>query len=233
MIAEAEREVSRLEKMKQASLQKMFPRPGATAPEIRFDGFCDNWQKFYLRDIGYWKKGQPLSKADIMDGAKFQCLHYGQLFAENERIYDVETFTNIIPSVVSNGNELLFPDSDVTPTGLGRCCSIDINGVILGSGINILVINDNINPHFASLNVTNNKAQIIEQVTGTTVKHIHPKNLSEVYIYIPDSIDEQKTISEYFRNLDSLLSAKRQKLVKLRNIKQACLDKMFVNTSDL
>ena len=43
LIADAERELDRLEKMKQASLQKMFPRLGNTTPEIRFKGFAGSW----------------------------------------------------------------------------------------------------------------------------------------------------------------------------------------------
>ena len=50
-IKEAEREVDRLEKMKIASLQKMFPRPGATAPEIRFAGFSEPWKNKRLGEI--------------------------------------------------------------------------------------------------------------------------------------------------------------------------------------
>ena len=55
--------------------------------------------------------------------------------------------------------------------------------------------------------------------------------MADTKILFPKSIDEQKAIGEYFRNLDSLQSAKRHKLVKLKNIKQSCLDKMFVNNT--
>ena len=233
MIVEVEREISRLEKIKQASLQNIFPRPGAATPEIRFAGFSGPWKDVKLGELGIWQKGQSLSKSDISDTAHYPCLHYGQLFAEEECIYNIRTFTNKEPIITSCGNEILFPDSDVTPTGLGRCCCVLEKGVILGSGINIFCLKESMVAHFVALNVTCNKYQIIEQVTGTTVKHIHPKSLSEIIISIPDSSEEQETIAEYFRNLDALISAKRQKLTKLRNIKQACLDKMFVNTSEL
>lgn len=179
IITEVEREISRLEKIKQASLQKIFPRPGATTPEIRFAGFSGPWKDVKLGELGIWQKGQSLSKSDISDTAHYPCLHYGQLFAEEECIYNIRTFTNKEPIITSCGNEILFPDSDVTPTGLGRCCCVLEKGVILGSGINIFCLKENMVAHFVALNVTCNKYQIIEQVTGTTVKHIHPKNLSK------------------------------------------------------
>ena len=51
-------------------------------------------------------------------------------------------------------------------------------------------------------------------------------------ITIP-SLAEQRAIGEYFRNLDELIAAKRKSIVKLRNIKKACLSKMFVNDTKL
>lgn len=39
---------------------------------------------------------------------------------------------------------------------------------------------------------------------------------------------EQKRIGTYFQNLDSLISLQKQKIEKLKNIKKACLEKMFV-----
>lgn len=50
-------------------------------------------------------------------------------------------------------------------------------------------------------------------------------------IEIPSSLSEQECIGEYFVNLDAIISAKRKKLEKLQNLKQSCLDKMFVNTT--
>ncbi len=49
LIKETEKEITRLEKMKLASLQKMFPRPGITTPEIRFEGFSEPW---VIRSVG-------------------------------------------------------------------------------------------------------------------------------------------------------------------------------------
>jgi type I restriction enzyme S subunit len=42
------------------------------------------------------------------------------------------------------------------------------------------------------------------------------------------SPNEQSQIGSYFQNLDNLISLQQQKIDKLKNIKKACLDKMFV-----
>ena len=49
----------------------------------------------------------------------------------------------------------------------------------------------------------------------------------EIIVPLPN-IDEQSKIGSYFQNLDKLISLQQQKIDKLKNIKKACLDKMFV-----
>ena len=101
--------------------------------------------------------------------------------------------------------------------------------------MNVIIPNNDINPIFLALSLTFSHAhyELAKKAQGKSVVHIYNQDIADLIISCPPTLDEQKAIGEYFRNLDSLLSAKRQKLVKLRNIKQACLDKMFVNTSDL
>ncbi|MGI6534445.1 MAG: restriction endonuclease subunit S [Peptococcia bacterium] len=52
-------------------------------------------------------------------------------------------------------------------------------------------------------------------------------DLKEIVISYP-SIEEQTKISSMFENLDNLITLHQRKLEKLKNIKKACLEKMFV-----
>ena len=47
-------------------------------------------------------------------------------------------------------------------------------------------------------------------------------------ILYPKDIKEQQRIASYFRNLDKQISLQEKRLEKLKQIKAACLDKMFV-----
>lgn len=47
------------------------------------------------------------------------------------------------------------------------------------------------------------------------------------YISLP-SLAEQQAIASYFTSLDRQISLQSQRLEKLKQIKSACLDKMFV-----
>ncbi len=42
------------------------------------------------------------------------------------------------------------------------------------------------------------------------------------------TLDEQTKIGNFFQELDKLISQHQQQIIKLNNIKQACLNKMFV-----
>lgn len=196
-------------------------------PKIRFLGFNNNWSPISVSELGIWSKGQSFSKTDIEQSGKYPCIHYGELFAYPEIINNISSKTNVVPVVKSKGNEILFPDSDVTPDGLGRCCSIDIKDVLLGSGINILHLKEYLIAPYFALNIVKNKKQIIDRVTGSTVRHINPTALNEISLLYSDNTDEQIKIADLFNQINELIEAKEQELEKLRHIKLALLDKMF------
>jgi len=52
--------------------------------------------------------------------------------------------------------------------------------------------------------------------------------LSEIAIPVATNIDEQHAIAAFFASLDNLITLHQRKLEKLKNIKKACLDRMFV-----
>lgn len=56
---------------------------------------------------------------------------------------------------------------------------------------------------------------------------IHENDFLRIKVLVP-SLPEQQQIGTYFRNLDQQISLQTQRLEKLKQIKSACLDKMFV-----
>lgn len=218
-----------LKQMKAASLQAMFPQEGETVPKVRFKGFKGEWKKVKLGEIGSWSKGKLLSKDNISETGKFKCIHYGELFTMyDEIIYQVFSKTDLNNGCLSQIGDILFPDSDVTPTGLARCSSIMETGVMLGGGILILRPLPQYYSPFISLSVNNEKQQIISRITGTTVRHINATSLSEIEIVCTENIAEQQSIASFFTSLDRQIALHTQRLEKLKQIKAACLDKMFV-----
>lgn len=214
LLTEAEREVSRLEKMKQASLQKMFPRPGATTPKIRFDGFTEPWPLFKLDNIlGYYQPQPYIVKSSKYTDNGIPVLTAGKSFILG---YSKENY-----GIYSDLPIILFDDFTTDKR------FVDFPFKVKSSAAKILFLKSlDYDLYFIFQMMLN------LPFDASNHRRYWISDYSQLQIPIP-SLNEQRKIADYFRNLDSLLSAKRQKLVKLRNIKQACLDKMFVNTSEL
>ncbi len=55
--------------------------------------------------------------------------------------------------------------------------------------------------------------------------------VKELIIAFP-TYEEQKLVGSFLENLDNLINQQERQLTKLKNIKKACLEKMFVNMED-
>ncbi len=230
LMAEAQREVSRLEKMKQASLQKMFPRPGESVPEVRFAGFTEDWKTVRLGDYASFSRGQGYTKNDLQESGTPIFL-YGRLYTKySTYVESVDTFSHITPSsVMSRGKEIVMPSSGETAEDIAVASAILSKGIILGGGLNIIIPKDGVESIFLALSLTYGSAhkELAKKAQGKSVVHIYNQDIADLSVSFPESLAEQAAIGEYFRNLDSLIDARRRRVAKLRDIKKACLDKMF------
>jgi type I restriction enzyme S subunit len=225
-----QRKHDKLVKLKKAMLQKMFPQPGATTPEIRFNGFSEAWKEKELGELVIFFKGKGLSKSEIDPSGTEPCIHYGQLFTE----YSEEISTVISRAKGGNSyfrsiaNDVLMPTSDVTPRGLAKASAINESDVIIGG--DILVIRGDkklLLGSFLSRFIRYMESQVLQMVSGSTVFHLYSSSMEKFRVKYP-SISEQQKIGTYFRTLDELISKHAIQLQKLQQIKSACLEKMFV-----
>lgn len=235
MIVEVEREVSRLEKMKHASLQKMFPRHCATTPEIRFAGFTGEWKKCKLNEL----LTQRIEHQKISEEEPLLAFSYAEGVIDpkdkksNKRDFLMTDKDNKIFSR-TEVDDIIYNPANVIHGAIHRNT---LKTGVVSPIYKIFICNEGVSPKYMGVRLRTSDfiADIFKFIEGTVIKlrTLSPDSFLNMEIDIPMSITEQEAIGQYFLNLDSLIFAKRQKLSKLRNIKQACLDKMFVNTSDL
>jgi len=231
LIAQHQQKHNKLLNLKKSLLEKMFPKQGATMPEIRFKSFSEEWEEKNLGSICDFFRGKHLSWNDIQSDGNYECVLYGHLYTDYGMVIknvNYLTNTNSNNLIRSCSGDVLIPSSDTTPTGLARATSIEKNEVILGGDINILRPKGFLVGSFLSYNINGNRQKLIKLIKGTTVKHLVNSDLQSVELFIPKKIDEQKKITVMFEHLDTLLNQHQAQLKKLNNIKQACLEKMFV-----
>ena len=72
--------------------------------------------------------------------------------------------------------------------------------------------------------------EISRSMEGTVKKlrTLKPKAFLEKRAYIAPTIEEQQQIGEYFRQMDRLIEIEKEELEKIKHIKSACMEKMFV-----
>ena len=62
---------------------------------------------------------------------------------------------------------------------------------------------------------------------GSTFVEVSGKQMANMKLMMPKSINEQRKIGTYFRNLDSVITLHQRKLETLKKLKKAMLQKMF------
>jgi type I restriction enzyme S subunit len=216
--------------IKKAMLQKMFPKKGAAVPEIRFEGFDGDWEEQELEFLADFAKGSGYSKSDLAEEG-FPIILYGQLYTRYETVISqVETFVKDNSSAtISKGNEVLVPSSGETAEDISRASVIEQSGVILGGDLNIIRPKGEIGSVFLALSISHSAPQreMMKRAQGKTIVHLHNSDLKTITLQYPRK-KEQAAIGNFFRNLDTLIEAQCQEIEKLQNIKNACLNKMFV-----
>lgn len=226
-----QRKLDKLKNVKKAYLSELFPAEGEREPKRRFSGFTAPWEKHKVEKLGDFYNGNGLNWNDISENGTQECILYGNLYTDYGMITDsviYKTNTKLKKPVYSVFGDVLIPASDTTPTGLARATSIEKEGVLLGGDINIIRPKNEINGSFLSLCLNVNKDKMLRIIKGTTVRHIHNSDIKEIEIYISQIEKEQFMLVELFKNIDRQIALHQRKLDKLKDMKKAYLNELFV-----
>ena len=238
LIAQHQQKHDKLLNLKKSLLEKMFPKQGATEPAIRFKGFSGAWEERKLLDnfdkiidfrgrtpkkigLDWSEKGYlALSALNVKNGYIDRNIdaHYG-----NQELYEKWMLGNEL-----HKGQVLF----TTEAPMGNVAQVpDEQKYILSQRtIAFEVTSELIKESF--LAVLLGSASTFNKLTslssGGTAKGVSQKSMSAVDVFVSKELTEQTKIGNLFKQLDTLLNQHQAQLKKLNNIKQACLEKMFV-----
>lgn len=231
-----------LKQMKAASLQAMFPQEGKTVPKIRFKGFEGEWKKVMFSETFEFLKNNSLSRAELSNEGDIVNVHYGDVLIKYGDLLNIqnEELTFIADNKIGNtlynschlqNGDIIIADAAEDNT-VGKCSEIvNICNKRVVSGLHTIPCRP-LN-RFAQgylghyINSESYHNQLLPLIQGSKISSISKKTLSQTIVLVP-SIEEQKCIGNYFTSLDRQISLQSQRLEKLKQIKSACLDKMFV-----
>lgn len=226
-----QRKLDKLKNIKKALLEKMFPRNGENIPEVRFKGFSDDWEQRKLSDISerVTRKNKNLEYSlPLTISAQYGLVDQHEFFNKRIAAKDVSGYY-----VIKNG-EFAYNKSysEGYPWGAVKRLDRYENGVL--STLYILFSVKNVDSDFlVSYYDTNNWHSEVQQRSAEGARNHGLLNISasdffDTELVIPQDPNEQKKIGLLFKKLDSTITLHQRKLDKLKNIKKALLEKMFV-----
>lgn len=215
-----------LKQMKAASLQAMFPQEGETVPKIRFKGFEGEWKNVSFKDFTFHagtknRDNLPLESYSISNEFGF--------IPQNEQFENGGTMTQADKRMyyIVSPNSFAYNPARINVGSLGYYEGNE--DVIVSSLYEVFKTDDTICDNFLLYWFKTNIFQkMIEQFQEGGVRlYFFYDKMCKCSLKRP-SLAEQQAIASYFTSLDRQISLQSQRLEKLKQIKSACLDKMFV-----
>ena len=231
-----QRKYAKLVNIKKSMLEKMFPKNGASVPEIRFSGFTDAWEQRKLGEC-IDRIGTGLNPRDNFKlntgGSNYYVtiknFEHGKLYLDD----NCDKIDDIALQKIQERSDLRKDDILFTSIGrVGDCYLLDREPKNWNINESVFTLRPNqkvVTPEYLfqtihSYIVLN---QILSNITGSTFKSIKIGELKKAIIPVPCKAEQGK-IGTFITALDNLITLHQRKLERLQNIKKSCLEKMFV-----
>ena len=227
-----QRKRGRLENIKKAMLEKMFPKNGADVPEIRFAGFTEAWEQRKLGEIGTSFDYGLNAAAKPFDG-KNRYIRITDI-DDNSRSF-LQTDLTSPDTNLDQAKSSILQEGDIvfarTGASVGKTYIYNKNdGLVYFAGFLIRVrVKPEYNVDFVFQNtLTKNYAMFINITSQRSGQPGVNAQEYASFTFLTPTLPEQARIGAFFRHLDRLVALHQRKVTLLQNIKKACLEKMFV-----
>lgn len=221
-IQSTSKKLASLKKLKSASLVAMFPQNGESMPKVRFKGFEGEWStnnlgSIFAERIESNENGEMLSVTmnngiirssdngrfdnSNSDKSKYKVVKIGDIAYNSMRMWQGASGVSQYEGIVSPAYTVVTPSVDVDTDFFGYLFKTD-------DVIRLFKLNS-------------------QGLTSDNWNLKYPA-FSRICVSYPESKEEQQAIATFFRSLDRKIALETARLEKLKQIKLACLDKMFV-----
>ena len=226
-----QRKYDKLQVLKKAMLEKMFPKNGSSVPEIRFKGFTDAWEQRKVSEVAeICAGGTPSTGIEkYWHPKEIPWLSSGEVHKK----YITYTDNKISVEGLNNSSARMIPANSVliALAGQGKTRgTVAINRISLTTNQSIaaMIFTKEIVPEFVFCNLENRYEEIRRMSSGDGSRGgLNKQIVGEIEIPYT-SKEEQAKIGAYFSKLDYLITLHQRELEKLQNIKKSMLEKMFV-----
>ncbi|NQP31887.1 restriction endonuclease subunit S [Streptococcus suis] len=223
-----QRKLDKLKSVKQAYLSEMFPAEGERVPKRRFPGFTDDWE---LRKLGEYStlitkgttprdksgigvvnfvKVENLVNGDIIPLQKIQLEEHEGYLKRSQLIEN-----DILFSIAGTLGRTAIVKKSILPANTNQALSI-IRGYEFDRNFLVTILRGVVVREFIKKNPT----------IGAQ-PNLSLEQVSNLCFLTPCS-EEQSAIGTFFSTLDQHITLHQRKLEKLKNLKKALLNELFV-----
>lgn len=216
--------------LKMTMLSKMFPKSGQTVPEIRLDGFEDEWKKAKLKDVAHRVQGNDgrMDLPTLTISASGGWMNQIDRFSANIAGKEQKNYTLLKKGELSynHGNSKLAKYGVVFELK-------EYEEALVPKVYHSFRVNQLADAKFIEIMFS---TKIPDRELGKLVSsgarmdgllNISFDEFMNIAIIIP-TIEEQRVIGTYFSNLDNLINSHQEKISQLETLKKKLLQDMFI-----
>ena len=222
LLARYKDNLTNYQSLKATMLSKMFPKDGQTVPEIRLDGFEEEWGKDTLEP---YLTESRISGDTGLTAKKITVKLWGKGVIEKEEKYAGSSNTQYF---IRKGGQFIYSKLDFQNQAFGIIPN-ELNGYQSTLDLPTFDI-QNIDSKFLLEYVMRREFYEYQGLIANgsrKAKRIHPEDFLVMPVRIP-SIEEQQAIGAYFSNLDNLINSHQEKISQLEILKKKLLQDMFI-----
>ena len=208
--------------VKKSMLDKMFPKPGETEPEIRFKGFTDPWEQRKLGEL-FVESDERSSTEEILSVSVANGIYPA---SESER--DTNPGASIANYKIVRVGDIVYNSMRMWQGAVG---SSRYNGIVSPAYVVAKPVVELDSTCFGYLL---KRPELLyeylcnSQGNSKDTQTLRYERFAEITAEVPSTIEEQRAISDCLEGLDNLITLHQRKLDLLKNTKKSLLDKMFV-----
>lgn len=227
-----QRKCDETKQLKKFMLQKMFPKNGEKNPEIRFEGFTDDWEQRKFGDYNDLMTGYPFESDKFSeDGIKLvrgMNVKRGYLDFSGDICVKWNSCVGLENFLLKDGDILIQMDGALIGKSYAKIKENQLPALLVQRVTRARTNNKFASQDFMYQTIQRDFLRYIEMnKTETAVPHLSLNDIRNFEIMVP-CLAEQKKIGEYFDSLDNLITLHQRKCEKLKELKKFMLQNMFV-----
>lgn len=227
-IALHQRKLDKLQELKKAALQALFPQKNETEPKVRFANLNGLWKRCKLGELGEIVGGGT-PNTNIKEYWDGNINWYSPVEIGNDT-YVYESKKKITELGLQKSSAKKLPANKTilftSRAGIGDMAILGSDGAT-NQGFQSIIVKGNNDVYFLYSYGNKIKSKAIKYASGSTFLEISGQELSKIQLKVPSLIEQQK-LGIFFKKIDNTIVLHRKRFKKLQVLKKSLLTKMLI-----